>query len=280
MESIKLNDGYSIPQLGYGVFTITDHEECKKCVLQALETGYRHIDTAQVYLNEAAVGDAIEESPVDRKDIYITSKIWVTSFGYKKAKKQIDVALKKLKTDYIDLMLLHRPFGDYKGAWKALEEAVKAGKIRSIGLSNFTQKQTQEILDIAEIKPVINQIELHPFGQQKAMRKYLAENGIAVESWFPLGHGDKKLLNLPLFGELASKYKKSPAQIIIKWHIQSGLIVFPRAKSRHHMKDNFEVFDFEISAEDMQRISDMDEDKYYDTVPMWIQKITSRFQKC
>ncbi|MCQ2478815.1 MAG: aldo/keto reductase, partial [Clostridia bacterium] len=263
-----------------GVFMITDLKQCEDSVLAALEMGYRHIDTAQVYLNESGVGEALSKTSVPRNEIFLTTKIWVNSFGYEKTTKQIDVALKKLKTDYIDLMLLHRPFGDYKGAWRALEDAVKCGKIRSIGLSNFNEKQTADILSICTIKPCINQIECHPFNQQVKWRKYLAENNIAVESWFPLGHGDKTMLQHPTFAAIANRLGKTPAQVILKWHLQSGLIVFPKATSPAHMQQNFDLFDFELTPEDMAEISKLDGTKKYDTTPEFIQKITAKFQRC
>ena len=191
MQYQVLNNGDKIPMLGYGVFEIPD-KECTECVLRAMQHGYRHIDTAQIYGNEEGVGRAIENCGLPRSELYITSKVWVKQFGYDKTLKSIDLSLKKLKTDYIDLMLLHRPYFDYINAWKALEKALSDGKVRAIGISNFNIKQTKEILDIAAVKPAVNQIELHPYFCRKKLKEFLSENGIAVEAWYPLGHGNKK----------------------------------------------------------------------------------------
>ena len=278
MQNITLNNGTQIPVLGYGVFEIPD-KGCTDCVLRAIECGYRHIDTAQIYGNEAGVGRAIASCGVAREQLYITSKVWVKEYGYDKTLKSIDLSLEKLQTDYIDLMLLHRPYFDYINAWKALEKAYEDGKVKAIGISNFTVKQTKEILDIAKIKPAVNQIELHPYFGQKKLKQYLSENGIAVEAWYPLGHGNKKLLGNKLFAELSEKYKKTPSQIILRWHIQSGNIVFPKTKSTEHMQENLDIFSFELDGEDMKKIDALDKNKALFTVPDWVQKLQVKLSK-
>ena len=277
IKTLRLNSGYDIPQLGFGVYLIWDYEECRQAVLKALEAGYRHIDTAQLYKNEHAVGDAIRESGIPREEVFVTTKIWTTNYGYDKAKAAIDKSLGKLKTDYIDLMLLHQHFEDYIGAWKALEEAVKAGKIRSIGVSNFRTDQIDEIVSSGTITPAVNQVECHPYFQQNAMRKYLTEKGIAMEAWYPLGHGDKKLMNEPLFKELAEKYQKSIVQVILRWHIQMGNIVFPKSLNEDHIRSNADIFDFELSEDDMQRIVAMDKNKSYFGWPEWLNRLSCKF---
>ena len=278
MEYQTLNNGNKIPVLGYGTFQIADGKACD-CVLRAMECGYRHIDTAQIYGNEGGVGRAIESCKIPREELFITSKVWVKNYGYDKTLKSIDISLEKLKTDYIDLMLLHRPYFDYIGGWKALEKALEGGKVRAIGLSNFTIKQATEILDIAKIKPAVNQIELHPYFGQKPLKEFCTQNGIAVEAWYPLGHGNKKLLKEKLFNELAQKYSKTPSQIILRWHIQSGNIVFPKTCSTGHMKENMEIFSFSLSEEEMSKINALDKNKALFNVPDWWQKFTIKLSK-
>ena len=273
VKRIELNDGYKIPQLGFGVYLISEHDECVKAVSAALKAGYRHIDTAQVYRNERAVGEAIKKSNIPRKEIFITSKIWISNYGYEKTKKAIDTSLERLDVDYIDLMLLHQRLDDYVGAWKALEEAKEEGKIRSIGVSNFTQKEMDILLKSAKIKPVVDQIECHPYYQRNDMRKYLSDLDIKMEVWYPLGHGDKKLLQEPLFSELAKKYNKSIVQIIMRWHIQKENIVFPKSLNPKHIEDNINIYDFELSESDMDRINAMDKNKSYVYVPSFMEKI-------
>lgn len=278
MEYKTLNNGLQIPMLGYGVFEIPDNE-CTDCVLRAISHGYRHIDTAQIYGNEEGVGRAIASCGVKREELFITSKVWVKQFGYEKALKSIDESLKKLQTDYVDLMLLHRPYFDYINSWRALERALEEGKVKSIGISNFTIKQTCEILDIAKVTPAVNQIELHPYFTQKKLKEFSQNKGIAIEAWYPLGHGNKKLLNNPLFLNLSKKYNKTPSQIILRWHVQSGNIVFPKTKSDAHMKENLEIFSFELSVEDMNSIDALNKNKALFTVPDWVQKLQVKFSK-
>lgn len=278
MEYKVLNDGNRIPMLGYGVFEIPD-DECTDCVLRAIECGYRHIDTAQIYGNEAGVGRAIERCGIPREELFVTSKVWVKQYGYDKTLKSIDESLKKLKTDYIDLMLLHRPFFDYKGAWKALEKAREHGRIKSIGVSNFNVKQTNDILTVASVVPAINQIELHPYFIRQDLKAFLESKGIAVEAWYPLGHGDKKLIGEPVFAQLSDKYGKTPSQIILRWHLQSGNIVFPKTRSARHMNENADIFSFSLTQEEMQRIDALDKGRPLFAVPDWIQKLFVIFGK-
>lgn len=269
-------NGYLIPQLGMGTYMIDDHQQCKEAVLAALKCGYRHIDTAQIYKNEAAVGDALAESGISREEVFLTTKLWVTQFSPDKARAAIEGSLKKLKTDYIDLMLIHRPYGDYMPGWRALEEAVDAGKIRSIGISNFDEKQTAALLRQARIKPVVNQIECHPYYQQNCLRQYLQENGILVGAWYPLGHGDRKLLQDSVLVALAEKYGKSTAQIILRWHIQTGNIVVPKSTKEQHLRDNRDIFDFSLTEEELDRITRLDKNTSYFTTPLWLDALVAK----
>jgi len=278
-KTVTLNNGLPIPQIGTGTYMLTDHEECKKSVLNALKIGYRHVDTAQMqmYRNESAVGEAIKESGVPREDIFITTKIWVTDYGNGKTKEAIQRSLNALQIDYIDSVLLHQPFNDYIGAWKELEEAVRAGTIKSIGISNFDIRRTQEILNIAKIIPTVNQVECHPYSQQNELRSFLAQQDILIEAWYPLGHGDKKLINEPTFGKIAKKYGKSNVQVILRWHIQKGHIVFPKASNPAHGKDNMNIFDFSLTDDEMAQITALDKKKPYDNSPEFLKKIVFRF---
>lgn len=277
-KNVVLNNGITIPKLGYGVFEIPD-ERCTGLVCEAIECGYRHIDTAQIYGNEAGVGRAISACRVPREELFVTSKIWVKQYGFDSAYRSVDESLKKLQTDYIDLMLLHRPYFDYLGAWKALERAKEEGKVRAIGLSNFTAKQTEEILRIATVTPAVNQIELHPYYGQKKLKEYLTEKGIAVEAWYPLGHGNKKLLTDPTISEISERYGKTPSQVILRWHIQSGNIVFPKTCSRAHMLENLDIFSFALDGEDMERIDALDRNRALFGVPDWMQKLQIRLSR-
>ena len=279
MKYIRLNGGNSIPEIGYGVFMIQDYEQCKKAVLNAIKCGYRHFDTAQVYQNEQAVGDAIKESGVPREEIFITTKLWCKSFSGTKAKAGIERSLKRLGVEYIDLMLLHRPYSDYLNAWRALENAVKEGKIKSIGISNFNREQTEEILANGQIKPAVNQVECHPYFQQHELRKFFAQNNIVMEVWYPLGHGDSSLLSEQTFKELSQKYHKNVAQIILKWHTQLGNIILPKSLNTDHMKDNLCIYNFSLSEEDMTKISLLDKNKSYYQTPEWLDHFIYRFLK-
>lgn len=255
---ITLNDGTKIPQFGLGVYQVPEGEATYNAVLDALKMGVRHIDTAHAYQNERSVGRAVKDSGVHREEVWITTKLWPHEYGEGKTAAAIDKMLERLGTDYIDLLLLHQQFGDYLGAWKDMEKAVKAGKVKSIGISNFESERLEELCEAATIKPSVLQVECHPYYQQNALKERIAKYGIVIESWYPIGHGDKELINENVFTKLAQKYGKSNVQIILRWHIQEGTIVFPRTTNPHHMKENFEIFDFELTADEMAEIRALD----------------------
>jgi len=260
---ITLNDGNKIPQYGIGVYMIPEGEETINAVSEALKLGVRHIDTAHAYQNERSVGKAVKASGIDRHEIWITTKLWPSEYGEGKTMQAIDQMLKRLDTDYIDLLLLHQQFGDYLGAWKDMEKAVKAGKVRSIGISNFESERLEELCEAATIKPAVNQVELHPYYQQNALKKRLAKYGTVLESWYPIGHRAKDLINEPLFTKLAEKYNKSNVQIILRWHIQEGNVVFPKSSNPQHIKDNFNIFDFALTDDEMNEIRNLDKGLRY-----------------
>ena len=260
---ITLNDGNKIPQYGIGVYMIPEGEKTIHAVSEALKLGVRHIDTAHAYQNERSVGKAVKESGINRQEIWITTKLWPSEYGEGKTSAAIDKMLKRLDTDYIDLLLLHQQFGDYLGAWKDMEKAVKAGKVRSIGISNFESERLEELCEAATIKPAVNQVELHPYYQQNELKKRLAKYGTVLESWYPIGHGAKDLINEPLFTKLAEKYGKSNVQIILRWHIQEGNIVFPKSSNPKHIKDNFNIFDFALNDDEMNEIRSLDKGLRY-----------------
>ena len=260
---ITLNDGTKIPQFGIGVFQVPEGPETLNTVKNALAMGIRHIDTAHAYQNERSVGRAVKESGIQREDIWITSKLWPSEYGKNLTPAAIDKMLARLDTPYIDLLLLHQQFGDYIGAYQAMEDAVKAGKVRSIGLSNFESSRLEEVLEIAKIKPSVLQVECHPYYQQNALKKRVEKYGTVLEAWYPIGHGDKNLINEPLFTELAKKYNKTNVQIILRWHIQEGTIVFPRSTNPVHIKENFEIFDFALTDEEMNKIRTLDAGKRF-----------------
>ena len=260
---IKLNDGNLIPQFGIGVYQVPEGEPTLNTVKNALSMGIRHIDTAHAYQNERSVGKAIKESGIARKDVWITTKLWPSEYGEGKTSDAIDKMLKRLDTDYIDLLLLHQQFGDYIGAYKDMERAVKDGRVKSIGLSNFESERLEEILAVAQIKPSVLQVECHPYYQQNILKKRIEKYGTVIESWYPIGHGDKNLINEPLFTKLAQKYNKTNVQIILRWHIQEGTIVFPRSTNPVHIKENFEIFDFELTQDEMNEIRKLDSGKRF-----------------
>ena len=262
---LKMNNGLMIPQLGFGVYLIKDLAEAEKACLEAFKVGYRHIDTARRYDNERGVAAAIKKSGIPRKDLFITSKLSPTEFGEEVSYNAINAMLKRLDTEYIDLLLLHHPFNDYIGAWKAMEKAVKEGKVKSIGLSNFEGKHWQEIMDICTIKPAILQIEGHPYFNQKNLKERSEKTGTLIETWFPVGHGDKKMYEEPIFVELGKKYKKTPVQVILRWHIDYGYIPLPKSCNPQHIKENFEIFDFKLTEEEMKKISELPQKRYIDT---------------
>ena len=261
---ITLNDGNKIPQFGLGVFQIPGDEKTKEACLEAFKLGYRHIDTAHAYQNERGVGQAVKESGIPREEIWITSKLWPSEYGEGKTAKAIDKMLERLQTDYIDLLLLHQQFGDYLGAWKDMEKAVAEGKVKSIGLSNFESERLEEVLAAATINPSVLQVECHPYYQQNDLKKRIAPYNTVIESWYPLGHGDAALIEEPVFTKLAEKYGKTNAQIILRWHIQEGTIVFPKSSNPVHIKENIDIFDFELTEEEMNEIRQLDKGfRYY-----------------
>lgn len=246
-----------MPQLGYGVYQVTK-EECERCVLDALDVGYRSIDTAQSYFNEEEVGSAIEKSGIDRKEIFLTSKVWIEHFGYEECKKSVLESMEKLRTDYLDLMLLHQPFGDTFGAWRALEELYKEGKLRAIGISNHYVDRMVEFANFTDIKPMVNQMEVHPFNQQKNLKEWADKYDIRLEAWAPFGEGRKGLFENEILKKIGEKYGKTTAQIMLRWHIQRGVIVIPKSVHKERMIENFNVFDFTLADEDMEQIVQMD----------------------
>ena len=257
MEYITLSNGVKMPQLGYGVYQVTK-DECERCVLDALEVGYRSIDTAQSYFNEEEVGAAIEKSGIDRKEIFLTSKVWIEHFGYEECKKSVLESMEKLRTDYLDLMLLHQPFGDTYGAWRALEELYAAGKLRAIGISNHYVDRMVEFANFVRIRPMINQMEVHPLNQQQELKKWADKYDIRLEAWAPFGEGRNGLFENEVLKQIGDKYGKTTAQVMLRWHIQRGVIIIPKSVHKERMTENFNVFDFTLSEEDMQRIAQLD----------------------
>ena len=255
---IKLYNGNEIPQMGFGVYQIKGDELTEKCVLEALKVGYRHIDTAHYYENERGVGSAIKKSGIPRKQIWVTSKIWVSEYGSGKTTHAFNNMLKRLDLDYIDLVLLHFPFNDYIGAYKELEAEHEKGRIKNIGISNFEDNKFEEIYNAAKIKPVLNQIELHPYFQQKNIRERMDKVNVKTEGWGPLAEAKTYLFNEDVIQKAAVKYKKTPAQIILRWHIQSGFITIPKSQNPRRIKENFEIFDFKLTDEEMKGINDLD----------------------
>lgn len=269
MEYVTLNNGIKMPMAGIGTFLLSP-DEAEASVLAALEYGYRLIDTANAYMNEKAVGRAMKHSGVAREDIFLETKIWPCFYEENDA---IDKTLERLDTDYIDLLLIHQPAGNYVAGYRQMEKAYKEGKVKAIGLSNFNEDQIKEILDICEVKPQILQAEVHPYSQEKALKAFLDKEGIVIQAWYPLGHGDKTLIEEPLFAEFGTKYGKSSAQIILRWHIQDGNIVIPGSKNPDHIKDDFDIFDFALTDVEMEQIAAMDKQKrYYTSTPELLEK--------
>lgn len=264
MEYVTLNNGVKMPMAGIGTFLLSP-DEAEASVLSALQCGYRLIDTANAYVNEKAVGRAMKRSGLNREEIFLETKLWPSFYEQDDA---VDKTLARLDTDYIDLLLIHQPAGNYIAGYRQMEKAYKEGKVRAIGLSNFNEAQIREILEICEVKPSVMQTEVHPYSQEKALKQFLAQEGMVIQAWYPLGHGDKALINEPLFAELGEKYGKRNAQIILRWHIQDGNIVIPGSKNAEHIRDNFDLFDFSLSDEEMAKIAAMDQKKrYYTSTP-------------
>ncbi len=260
MTYVTLNNGVKMPQLGYGVYQ-TPPEETERCVLEAIKNGYRSIDTAQAYGNEEGVGNAIAKCGLRREELFITTKIWITNAGYDKAKASIEESLHRLKSDYVDLLLIHQPFGDYYGTYRAMEEAYKAGKARAIGVSNFYPDRFIDIAHFAEVKPAVNQVENHIFQQQKVARKYLDKCGTQLMSWGPFAEGRNDFFNTPTLREIGGKYGKTPAQVALRFLLQSGSVIIPKSVHDERMKENFNIFDFELTTEEMKQLEALDTGK-------------------
>ena len=257
MEYVKLSNGIEMPILGYGVYQVTP-EECERCVLDALSVGYRSIDTAQAYFNEQNVGDAIRKSGIARRDLFITTKIWISNAGEEKAARSIDESLRKLQSDYIDLLLIHQPFGDYYGTWRAMEKAYAEGKVRAIGVSNFYPDRFIDLAENSEIKPMVNQVETHVFNQQAEAQKIMKKYGTQIMSWGPFAEGRNGLFSNPVLAGIGEKYGKSVAQVALRYLIQQNVVVIPKSTHIERMRQNFDVFDFTLSPEDMTAIAALD----------------------
>ncbi|WIM38252.1 aldo/keto reductase [Paenibacillus sp. PK4536] len=261
MEYVTLNNGVKMPILGYGVYQIPDQAECEQCVLDAISVGYRSIDTAQAYRNEEAVGRAIQKSGVPREELFITTKVWISNAGYEKAKASIDESLRKLQLDYLDLLLIHQPFNDYYGTYRAMEEYYKAGKIKAIGVSNFYPDRYIDLVKFAEVVPAVNQVETHVFNQQVKANEIMKKYNTQIESWGPFAEGKNDLFTNPTLQEIGEQYGKSTAQVALRFLIQQGIVVIPKTVNKERMEQNFNVFDFELSAQDMEKLIALDTEK-------------------
>lgn len=257
MDYVTLNNGVKMPQLGYGVYQVSK-EECERCVLDALKVGYRHIDTAQSYFNEEEVGNAIEKSGVPRNEIFLTTKVWIEHYGYEQTKASVYESMQKLKVNYIDLVLLHQPFADYYGAWRALEDMYADGKIRAIGISNFYPDRMVDLASFSRIKPMVNQVETHPFNQQIEAQEWMKKYGVQIEAWAPFGEGRGGLFTNETIAKIAAKYNKTVAQVILRWELQRGIVVIPKSVHIERMEQNLDVFDFKLTEEDMNVMASLD----------------------
>lgn len=257
MEFITLSNGVKMPQLGYGVYQVSK-DECERCVLDALNVGYRHIDTAQSYFNEEEVGNAIVKSGIPREQIFLTTKVWIEHYGYDETRKSVIESMRKLKTNYIDLVLLHQPFSDVYGAWRALEDFYTEGVIKAIGVSNFYPDRLVDICSFARIKPMVNQVETHPHNQLIDAHEWMKKYGVQHEAWAPFGEGRGGMFEEPLLVEIGKKYGKTPAQVILRWELQRGIVVIPKSTHIERMEQNFDIFDFELSENDMSKIATLD----------------------
>ena len=260
MKYVTLNNGVQMPMLGYGVYQVTK-DECERCVLDALKVGYRLIDTAQSYFNEEEVGNALIKSGIPREEIFLTTKVWIEHYGYDECRASVLESLRKLKTDYLDLCLLHQPFSDVYGAYRALEDLMAEGKIRAIGISNFYVDRMVDIASFARVKPAVNQIEIHPHHQQNEQLEWHNKYGIQLEAWAPFGEGRGGMFDLPELKSIGEKYGKTPAQVMLRWHIQRGIVVIPKSTHIERMEENFNVFDFELTAEDIEVIAALDKNQ-------------------
>ena len=275
MQRIKLNNDVEMPILGYGVFLV-DPKECERCVTDAIDAGYRMIDTAQAYYNEEGVGAAIKKSGINREEFFLVTKVWITNSGEEKAAKSIDESLKKLQTDYVDLLLIHQPFGDYYGTYRAMEKAYKEGKTRAIGVSNFFPDRFVDLCNFVEIKPMVNQMETHVFQQEKFLRKYLDKYNTRLMSWSPMARGENNFFNNEVLKSIGDKYNKTVAQVALRFLTQENVIVIPKSTHKERMKENFEIFDFELSGDDMNTLRALDKGEsifvnHYD--PEFVQSI-------
>lgn len=269
MMYVTLKNGVKMPMAGIGTFLLQP-DEAEAAVLSALQGGCRLIDTANAYVNEKAVGRAMKKSGIAREEIYLETKLWPSFYEQEDA---VEKTLERLDTDYIDLLLIHQPAGNYLAGYRLMEKAFKEGKVRAIGLSNFAQSQIEEILNVCEVEPTVLQTEVHPYAQEKELKRFLEKEGMVIQAWYPLGHGDAALLQETLFEKLAEKYKKTTAQIILRWHIQEGNIVIPGSKNPEHIKENFDIFDFSLTDEEVKEIADLNEDKrYYTSTPEMLKK--------
>lgn len=266
MNKVVLNNGVEMPILGYGVFQIPDHAECERSVRDALEVGYRLIDTAASYMNEEAVGSAIKKSGVAREEIFVTTKLWIQDAGYEKTRMAFAKALARLQLDYLDLYLIHQPYGDIHGAWRAMEELYREGKVRAIGVSNFQPDRLMDLMVHHEVVPAVNQIETHPFCQQVEAQKFLQENTVQIESWGPFAEGKNNLFANELLASIGNKYHKTIAQVVLRWLTQRGVVVIPKSVRKERMAENFTIFDFELAPEDMEAIATLDkrESSFFD----------------
>ena len=260
MEYVTLNNGIKMPKLGYGVYQ-TPPEDTKRCVLEAIETGYRSIDTAQAYGNEAGVGEALKACGLPREEFFITTKVWISNAGYEKAAASIDNSLKLLQTDYVDLLLIHQPFGDYYGTYRAMEDAYKAGKVRAIGVSNFGSDRYLDIEHFSEIKPAVNQVETHVFQQQKTAKKYMQKYSCQIESWGPFAEGRGDMFTNPVLTKIGETYGKTAAQVALRFLLQSDVVLIPKTTHRERMEENFNIFDFTLTDAEMKEIENLDEGK-------------------
>ena len=261
MQTVKLNNNVEMPILGFGVYQVPDHNECERVVSEAMETGYRLIDTAQAYFNEEAVGKAIKNSGIDRKDIFLVTKVWVSNGGYEKAKASIDESLKKLQTDYLDLILIHQPFNDYYGTYRAMEEAYENGKTRAIGVSNFYPDRFVDLSHFCKIQPMINQVETHVFQQQKTAKEIMKKHNTQIMSWGPFAEGKNNYFHNEKLTEIGQKYGKSVAQVALRFLTQEGIVVIPKSIHKNRMEENFNIFDFELAEDDLNKIRALDTGK-------------------
>jgi 2,5-diketo-D-gluconate reductase A len=261
MKKVLLNNGVEMPLLGFGVFQVTDPNECERGVIEAIHAGYRLIETAASYLNEGAVGKAIKQSGIPRDELFITTKLWLEDAGYEKTKNAFKKSLKKLQLDYLDLYLIHQPYGDVFGSWRAMEELYNEGVIRAIGVANFYPDRIMDLLIHSEVTPAVNQIETHPFNQQVDTQKFLQDNKVQIESWGPFAEGKNNIFQNELLVSIAGKYKKSVAQVILSWLTQRGIVVIPKSVRKERIIENFNIFDFELSTEDMEAVASLDTKK-------------------